>query len=273
MSGARYRSIKYGVIPILFLGLFLVVRTLPEVRVQVDSSVVSSTTPSPPSSSSEGGKTACVCDGYKHIRMAPLHPEEHYRPKWFHDRKVSVEDKSHIIPHLLGQHVDFSFYPRVVLLDLGAKEYDTSVKWFLDNYPAKFDEIYAFEFRKNVFHPPPSHAPELKGTKVVLIEKLVSTKNSATSVDIVDFMLNNITLTTEDIVVIKMDIEGHEWAVLEHMVRRYVLGLVDELLVEMHYHHPVMSQFEWDKHTHTLQQTNDYLKHLRALGLYVHPWP
>ena len=112
---------------------------------------------------------------YKHLKMAPLNPQEHYRPKWFHDKQVNVEDKSHLLPYLLGQHVDFSSYPRVVLLDLGAKTYQSSVKWFLVNYPGRLDEVYAFEKKRNVFHVPNENKSEVDGTSVVLIESTVGT--------------------------------------------------------------------------------------------------
>ena len=44
-----------------------------------------------------------------------------------------------------------------------------------------------------------------------------------------------------------MDIEGAEWQVLKHLEDSGVLDLVDELLVEMHYHHPVMAGFGWNQ--------------------------
>ena len=210
---------------------------------------------------------------YKHLKMAPLNPQEHYRPKWFHDKQVNVEDKSHLLPYLLGQHVDFSSYPRVVLLDLGAKTYQSSVKWFLVNYPGRFNEVYAFEKNRNVFHVPNENKSEVDGTSVVLIESTVGTKNTSSSVDIADFMLNAIKLQLQDMVVMKMDIEGAEWQVLKHLEDSGVLDLVDELLVEMHYHHPVMAGFGWNQFPKTLNETNEYFKHLRKRGLYVHPWP
>ena len=205
--------------------------------------------------------------------MAPLNPQEHYRPKWFHDKQADVEDKSHLLPYLLGHHVDFSSFPRVVLLDLGAKTYQSSVKWFLVNYPGRFHEVYAFEKNRNVFHVPNKNKSEVDGTSVVLIESTVGTKNTSSSVDIADFMLNAIKLQLQDMVVMKMDIEGAEWQVLKHLEDSNVLDLVDELLVEMHYHHPAMAGMGWDQFPKTLNETNEYLEHLRKRGLYVHPWP
>ena len=127
----------------------------------------------------------------------------------------------------------FSF-PRVVLLDLGAKTYQSSVKWFLVNYPGRLHEVYAFEKKRNVFHVPNENKSEVDGTSVVLIESTVGTKNTSSSVDIADFMLNAIKLQLQDMVVMKMDIEGAEWQVLKHLEDSGVLDLVDELLVEMH---------------------------------------
>ena len=64
-----------------------------------------------------------------------------------------------------------------------------------------------------------------------------------------------------------MDIEGAEWQVLKHLEDSGVLDLVDELLVEMHYHHPVMAGFGWNQFPKTLNETNEYFKHLRKRGL------
>ena len=212
---------------------------------------------------------------YKHLRMAPLNPQEHYRPKWYRDiyGKVDPEDKSHVLQNLLGQHVDFSKYPRVVLLDLGARTYESSVKWFLVNYPGKFHEVYAFEQVPNVFHVPNENDSEVKGTRVVLLESTVGTSYKPSTVDIADFMQNTLKLRPNDMVVMKMDIEGAEWQVLKHLEESNALDLVDELLVEMHYHHPDLAEVGWNVFPKTLNETNEYLKHLRRRGLYVHPWP
>ena len=49
--------------------------------------------------------------------------------------------------------------------------------------------------------------------------------------------------------------------------------LVDELFVEIHYAHPTMSAYAWDKFKHSREEAVDLLVNLRKAGFYAHPWP
>lgn len=41
--------------------------------------------------------------------------------------------------------MDTSSYPRKIYIDLGIKDFESSICWIMQHYPAKFDQIYAFE--------------------------------------------------------------------------------------------------------------------------------
>ena len=52
-------------------------------------------------------------------------------------------------------------YRRRILLDIGAREFESSVAWFLHAYPGPaFDDIYAFEMQPHTFAVPA--APTLR---------------------------------------------------------------------------------------------------------------
>ncbi|CAI5520646.1 unnamed protein product [Closterium sp. Naga37s-1] len=95
-------------------------------------------------------------------------------------------------------------------------------------------------------------------------------------VNVTRWLLDELQLTEEDTVIIKMDIEGTEWAVLhEWLAIPHMPAIVDELFVEVHYHHPSMEAFTWtpEKFNRTLDETTQLLTDLRRAGFYVHPWP
>ena len=210
---------------------------------------------------------------YENLIIDPLNKTLHFRNKDFFLGKVDAEDKSHLLLFLLGKHVDFKKFQRRVLLDLGAKTFQSSVQWFLTYYPGRFTEIHAFEMMKGVFKIP-RHPALLKGAKCTLYEKKIDVVTTEQTIDIVDFMVNQLKLQPKDMVVLKMDIEGDEWKILKHMEKHNVFPLVDEMMVEVHYQHPRMKIFGWDKHNHTLDDADRLFKHLRQdLGVFVHPWP
>ncbi|CAI5957737.1 unnamed protein product [Closterium sp. NIES-65] len=95
------------------------------------------------------------------------------------------------------------------------------------------------------------------------------------TVNVTRWLMDELQLTEEDSVVVKMDIEGAEWAVLhEWLAIPHMPAIVDELFVEVHYHHPSMEGLTWtDRFNHTLDDTTQLLTDLRRAGFYVHPWP
>jgi hypothetical protein len=52
-----------------------------------------------------------------------------------------VEDKTHILPWLLGSRQDLISRNRRVLLDLGGNTFNTSIQWFMRMYPCDFTEV------------------------------------------------------------------------------------------------------------------------------------
>ena len=53
-----------------------------------------------------------------------------------------VEDKTHILPWLLGSREDLNSRNRRVLLDLGGNMFNTSIQWFMRMYPCDFTEVW-----------------------------------------------------------------------------------------------------------------------------------
>ena len=212
---------------------------------------------------------------YKNLRIDPLDTKHvFHNPEYFQRRDVHIEDRTHLLPYLLGRHIDFSKYNRTVLMDLGSRTFESSIQWFLQFYPGKFHEIHAFENRKGIFKVPPPGSPKLNGSKLIFHNKLVGKTNTAGSIDIADYMKNQLQLKPSDMVVMKMDIEDGEWELLKYMEKSNVMHLIDEFFVELHFHHPKMRSFKWDIFNHTIDDAYNLLQHLRQdLGTYAHPWP
>ena len=62
-----------------------------------------------------------------------------------------------------------------------------------------------------------------------------------------------------------------EWGFLADLLRRpEALALVDELFIELHFYSPSLN---WVHLTHSMKQSFDVLRQLRACGLPVHAWP
>lgn len=53
-----------------------------------------------------------------------------------------VEDKTDILPWLLGNRQDLNLRKRRVLLDLGGNMFNTSIQWFMRMYPCDFTEVW-----------------------------------------------------------------------------------------------------------------------------------
>ena len=72
-----------------------------------------------------------------------------------------------------------------------------------------------------------------------------------------------------------MDVEGHEYKMLESLLEDGNIGLVDELMVEIHYTHPDMNWAYWQYNFpgHTISDANCLLMKLREADVVVHPWP
>eukprot|EP01018_Ginkgo_biloba_P003542 Gb_26060 [translate_table: standard] len=211
-----------------------------------------------------------------------------------------VEDKTHILPWILGSRMDLNARGRRVYLDLGANRFASSVKWFLRMYPCDFTEIHAFEVNPKQWRPPKTGFDEglnlLKGPRsnpirvnstpsvpkwmmerVRVYYRLVSDRDDpdSNSIDITRFIKEELKLTAMDTVVIKMDIEGAEWAILRKwMDDPEMPHIVDELFVEVHYGHPTMGIYGWENFAPiTRDDASRLISDLRWHGFYAHFWP
>lgn len=198
-------------------------------------------------------------------------------PKWYNSNgnAMYIEDRSYL--NLLANHYVPSSAPRKIYLDLGAAGFDSSVGWFYNHYPLTFDEVYAFEAKPNVFQIPPRQ--QIGGQlydSIHFYQVTVGTQdNKAKNVlDFAKWMQETLKPSVEDFVVLKMDVEGAEWGILEHMEQTGVAQVIDELFVEIHYQHPNMSLYGWDAYVgHTQEDAFALLSHWRELGVYAHYWP
>eukprot|EP00897_Mesotaenium_endlicherianum_P001904 jgi/Mesen1/1741/ME001390S00744 len=214
-----------------------------------------------------------------------------------------VEDKTHLLPWLLASRDggQLASRKRRVLLDLGANSFNTSTLWFLRWYPLEFTEIHAYEQVAGLFRKPRARSTKgvslgeldkgsrMKGVaaggpplpawllrRITLHQAFVGTKDNpwTKTVDIMRVIKKELQLTRDDTVIVKMDIEGEEWNILPKWLEDDdMLGIVDELFVEVHYTHPSMEQHHWLRFKHSREQAAELLLRMRRKGFYVHAWP
>ncbi|CAI5519762.1 unnamed protein product [Closterium sp. Naga37s-1] len=225
-----------------------------------------------------------------------------FRRGWTLGFVDDVEDKTQILPFLRA-NMDPSLHTRKrrVLIDLGANKFETSVTWFLRMYPLDFTEIHAVEVEIDLFQKPSTPPLEVPaydinshsrlrpfhggpaGFPAWLMDRVhpynffISSQDNQqeNTVNVTRWLLDELQLREDDTVIVKMDTEGAEWAVLhEWLAIPRMPAIVDELFVEVHYHHPSMEGLTWtDRFNHTLDDTTQLLTDLRRAGFYVHPWP
>jgi len=195
-----------------------------------------------------------------------------------------------------------SHYRRKVVLDLGSGSWGTNgmgtlrgLGDWLSEYPetgkswsknGRWDEYHEFDYipdARKVGRP-----PWLNGTEVVyrFHNGLIGTSNiSDHHLDFITFLKD--TVTEEDFVLVKMDIENSEWCVIPEMIRSGTIHLVDELSVEMHFWSDDPAWYHFLKAAgvdklfqnpscpgkHDLAEAFSLLQRLRKLGIYTHTWP
>lgn len=227
--------------------------------------------------------------------------DEHYNFRRGYALKFTadVEDKTHLLPWLLGSKVNLNARERRVYLDLGANAFETSIQWFMRWYPCDFTEVHAFEIDPQLLKLPEVEFAEDDNLEVpnpraivakqtpgipnwmlqrmTFYNQLVSDAddNATKAVNITRFMKETLNLSASDTVVVKMDIESAEWPILQRWLQDpQMADIVDELFVEIHYQHPSMSGFLWDSWApRTRDQASYLLASLRSKGFFVHPWP
>ncbi|KAL2641938.1 hypothetical protein R1flu_009525 [Riccia fluitans] len=208
-----------------------------------------------------------------------------------------VEDRTHILPWLLGTKIDLNRSKRRVFLDLGSNTFASSIQWFIQMYPCDFTEIHAFERRLDLLRIPSGFSekdnwvaenPAARRTKarpgipawilkrIKVYNQFVADKDDldTSSINITRFIKEELNLTAEDTVIVKMDIEDSEWPILERWLNDVeMVQIIDEIFVEVHYNHKSMFNYNWNKFTHQRHQAKRLLADLRWKGYYVHFWP
>lgn len=200
--------------------------------------------------------------------------------------------------------VDLSYKERYVYIDIGANSYNSSIgMWFEAEYPKqnKPFEIYAIEpdqtFHEELTGKPgltllPYAAwlknetlsfevykmPQFEGAlwdemgyvqdgKESYGKEVVNTFH-VPAFDFTEWLMN--TVTNRDYVVVKMDVEGDEFKLVERMSEAGALCLIDEFFLECHYDYP---GFDWGpKQKRPLSDCTDLFTKLRNEGCIVHQW-
>ena len=230
-----------------------------------------------------------------------------------------------VIPFFLANFVDAASYPRRIYIDLGIKDFESSMCWIMQNYPVKFDRIYGFECAtdfRNVAALAPNTEKCIKGSTAESIgyQNVQEVMNSmslyynyiglqddaSTSPPTkgLSQFFQEVGIREDDFVVMKMDVEGLEFDLIERMISDGSYKLVDEvrydmynrtfnsttifsfvsenrqpflffiqLFVEIHYTHPEMSLWGWDMFSHSLSDAQALFTKARDAGMYIHPWP
>ncbi|XP_062086693.1 uncharacterized protein LOC133792769 [Humulus lupulus] len=248
----------------------------------------------------------CSVPAYKRVIIGnaePLIEEEPLKP-W-----ISLKRSIKSIKYLTSM-VDISFKQRYVYVDVGARNYGSSIgNWFLKQYPKqnKTFEIYAIE-ADNVFH------EEYKRKKgVILLPHAAWIRNETLFFEIsrdtsnvigkerrrrgmgriqpvmpstsymqdldkiqgFDFAnwLKN-TVTRNDFVVVKMDAEGAEFYLIPKLIKTGAICLIDELFLVCHYNkmQRCCPGVRSSKYEKTYGQCLDLFNSLRKSGVLVHQW-
>ena len=208
----------------------------------------------------------------------------------------SVEDKTMLLPWLYGTKVDLNKRKRRVYLDLGANDFHTSVQWFQRMYPCDFTEVHAFEVTPGLFQIPTvgfnedanwipenphsirvQHQPQIPDwmlDRIKLYNTFVSDADGENTVNITRFITEDLKVTADDALVVKMDIEGAEWPILQRwLLHPDMANIIDELFVEIHFKHSSMLDFHWGKFSHSREEATGLIASLRAKGYFIHAWP
>lgn len=243
-----------------------------------------------------GRPSACLIKGHF---IEELDPDNNFRRSYTLGFTDYVEDKTFLLPWLLAaRDGSLAQRKRRIYLDLGANYFATSVTWFLRAYPLDFTEVHAFErvkgrfvipststeditdidgqSRKRVKGAGPVPLPPWQLNRIKAYDVYVGAADNParSTINITRFIKNELKVTTEDTLIVKMDVEGAEWAILDAWLQDPEMpGIIDELFVEIHYKHPSMKGFGWMAFGHTREQATELLNSLRAAGFFTHSWP
>jgi hypothetical protein len=146
--------------------------------------------------------------------------------------------------------VDATSYPLRIYIDLGIKDFESSLCWIMQHYPVKFDRIYGFECARDVSDVAaltPNITRCINGTSaksIGYVDAAQVVKNMSLYYNYVGVdndsntfpptiglsqFLNDIEIREKDFVVMKMDVEGMEFGLIERMLEDGTHALVDEV--------------------------------------------
>ena len=210
----------------------------------------------------------------------------------------------------LSSMVDLRYKERHIYVDLGARNYDSSIgSWFEKQYPKqnKTFEVYAFEADKSFY----GEYEGKKGVKLMpyaawvrnetlsfeidrepdnvglqwaemgrIQPKQLSTEDRENidkvyrveALDLADWLIR--TFSKRDFVVMKMDIEGSEFDLMNRLVESGAFCLIDELFLECHYDRWIKccSGEKTNRHKRSYAQCMNLYAKLRKDGCFVHQW-
>ncbi|KAI5059939.1 hypothetical protein GOP47_0024359 [Adiantum capillus-veneris] len=239
-------------------------------------------------------------------RAEPLIMEEPLKP-W-----ITLKQNAENIKYLPSL-MDISKFHGFVYIDVGARSYGSSVgSWFVKKYPKqnqKFsiyaveaDDAFAADYsrRKNVkllpfaawvrneslvfgANPENRAAEGDIGMGRIQSRSAIDNSNSMLSLpsvskfknvqgfDFSEWLIK--TVSVDDFVVLKLDIEGTEFDLLPRMLETGAICLVDELFLECHYNRwQRTSSLRTSKFTRTYSECVSLFQALRNSGVLVHQW-
>lgn len=231
----------------------------------------------------------------------PLIPEEPLKP-W-----ITLKENAQKIRYLTSL-ADISDNHHFFYVDVGARSYRSSIgSWFIKKYPKQNQDftIYAVEAdnsfaadyvrRKNVKFLP--YAAWIRNESLMFganpenraaegeigmgrIQSLSSFDGGTMAgkqfkkvqgFDFADWLISSV--TADDFVVMKMDVEGAEFDLLPRMMETGAICLVDELFLECHYNRwQRSSPLRTTKYGRTYGECLSLFEILRRNGVLVHQW-
>jgi len=157
-----------------------------------------------------------------------------------------------VTPFLLANFVDASdkkLYKRRIYIDLGIKDFEFSLCWIMQHYPVKFDVMHGFECQTDL-----TNVAALKDPIDHCISETAAEKMGYTTEGVMDTLniyhnfigvdedsktspqtrglgqfLKDIDVQEDDFVVLKMDVEGIEFDLLERIMADGTYKLIDEV--------------------------------------------
>lgn len=236
----------------------------------------------------------------------PLIMEEPLKP-W-----ITLKENAKKIKYL-PNFSDISNYRRHIYIDVGARSYGSSIgSWFVKKYPKQNQDffIYAVEAdisfardyvkRKNVqllayaawvkneslvfgANPENRAAEGEFGMGRIQSRSAMENPNNDLSLpsakdfqtvqgfDFAEWLLR--TVSVDDFVVLKMDVEGTEFDLLPRMLETGAICLVDEIFLECHYNRwQRTSPNRTSKYKRTYSECLSLFQTLRSNGVLVHQW-